>query len=621
MKKIIEISAMGLAIAALASSCAKEMNTVSSEETETLSITATLGEEQDGGKTVLNNGLANVCFISSDKLFVFGDNAGAIEGKQFSPNKATKNGRSASKVFECETWPAGATPLYAVATTDPAGNACTTGHITLNVSNVAQKLDWSKSYAAHTCTHVGKVEGSEVKQLKNVCALIGFTLSDKKNDIVSIKVTHSGSDASHFGGLVKVDCTADDPVPTVESYVTPTDEIMVTVADVFDNKTYESDNIPVNTQFYLSVLPGEYHDVKFTMVDSQGWVATRTFSRIKLARSTVSDLPTALNCDKDGNVLTFIDPSIVPMPDELTFHIGKDKWYFAENCDATEDPGDYTYKYVDGSGYAGDFTFTFGGGYALTKDSFNLTKNGSYVILPAIEGRTLKSVSIKIRNSSAKPFSVTTLSGENLGGCDAPKLSDDSYGVVEFSNIPGKTAPVASNTSYKIVAGQSGFYCLDICVVYVKNLPRPESITIGFAAKDGRLSGCRSAKGDSSEYTFKMDGYDFIAKSGDWYSISTTGNLYCAEPGYLQLPAFEGYKLVSAAAGINAAKGKSVSFTSDMDKTKIEGGGTQKAGSGEGLGDADWNFTGTTANTVYYLYQESSSTQFTKLSFVYQRVD
>lgn len=81
MKKIIEISAMSLAIAALASSCAKEMNTAASTgAVETLSITATLGEEQDAGKTVLYDKPTDVRFTSSDRLFVFGDNDGTIEG-------------------------------------------------------------------------------------------------------------------------------------------------------------------------------------------------------------------------------------------------------------------------------------------------------------------------------------------------------------------------------------------------------------------------------------------------------------------------------------------------------------------------------------------------------------
>ena len=303
------IFAIGLTIAALSSSCAKEINVLhQNEASEILCITATMGE--NNVKTVLNNNLSDVYFLPTDKLYVFGDNAGTIEGKMFSPNEATKIGRTSSKVFECKSWPVGATPLYAVATTVSADNSCTDdGHITLNVNNAVQKLDWSKSYASNTCTHVGKVKDGEVKNLKNVCALIGFTLSDLKADIISIRVTHDDTDAVHFGGLVTVDFSADNSVPTVESYVTPTDEIVVTLADEFDNKKPESVNIPVDTQFYLSVLPGEYHNVRFTLMDSMGRIATRTFSRIKVARSTALDIPTALNCDKDGKVLTFVDPS------------------------------------------------------------------------------------------------------------------------------------------------------------------------------------------------------------------------------------------------------------------------------------------------------------------------
>lgn len=628
MKKIIEISAMGLAIAALAASCAKEMNTVTPNgPTEKLSITATLGEEQDAGKTVLYDKPTDVRFTSSDRLFVFGDNAGPIEGKMFSPNKETLNGRTISKVFECESWPAGVAPIYAVSTTISTGNACTAdGHITLNVNNAIQKLDWSKSYASNTCTHVGKVEGSEVKQLKNVCALIGFTLSDQKDDIVSISVTHDETDAVHFGGLVTVDCSATDPVPTVESYVTPTDEILVTVADKFDNKTSESDNIPVNTQFYLSVLPGEYHNVKFTLVDSQGWVATRTFSRIKVARSTVSDLPTALNCDKDGNVLTFIDPTEIPMPDVLTFKLGKE-WNFIEKPKAAADQAEggdtYAYKYIDSvTGYQGQFTFVFGGGYIQYSDEFQSVDHSApdesrtYIDLPAIPGRILASVSITHRMSGSRSASILKSDSSTLKEMSIPANSTGVMDVVLLTE---------ENTSYKLCFGPTKIYCPDITVTYITPappVPMPETLTFD-------LVGNITKNNSTYHYIDSETGYthDFeFPITGECTTSSTVIKLTDAWSGnksYITIPAIEGRVLSKIVASIGNTSDKNFGIR-DLDGNLIAKVTCPKTATQNTPGpEVEYQFfangdTKTASNTQYYFTAENSSLNMTRIKLVYE---
>ena len=623
MKKIIEISAMSLAIAALASSCAKEMNTAASTgAVETLSITATLGEEQDGGKTVLYNNTAQVYFLSTDKLFVFGNNGGSIEGKQFSPNEATKNGRTISKVFECASWPAGVAPIYAVSTTISTGNACTAnGHITLNVNNAIQKLDWSKSYAAHTCTHVGKVEGSEVKQLKNVCALIGFTLSDQKNDIVSISVTHDNTDEVHFGGLVTVDCSADDPVPTVESYVTPTDKILVTVAEKFDNVKYESTNIPVGKQFYLSVLPGEYHNVKFTLVDSQGWVATRTFSRIKVARSTVLNLPTALNCDKDGNVLTFTDPKDLPMPDVLTFKLGKE-WNFIEKPKAAADQAEggdtYTYKYIDAvTGYQGQFPFVFGGGYVQASDEFQSVDHSdesrTYINLPAIPGRILASVSITHRMGSSRSASILKSDGLTLKNVTIPAKSTGVMDVVLLTE---------ENTSYKLCFGPTKIYCPDITVTYITPappVPMPETLTfdlVGNITKENSTYHyIDSETGYSNDFEFPITGNCTTTNTLIKFLDAWSGN-----KSYITIPAIEGRVLSKIVVKTGNADEKTFGLrttSGDLLVSKTDPG----TNSGQHETVIEFFDNGDikpTAGTSYYLTAESSSVNFTKLQLVFK---
>lgn len=626
MKKIIEISAMGLVIAALASSCAKEMNpSASTGAVETLSITATLGEEQDGGKTVLYNNTAQVYFLSTDKLFVFGNNGGSIEGKQFSPNEATKTGRTTSKVFECESWPAGVAPIYAVSTTISTGNACTAdGHITLNVNNAIQKLDWSKSYASNTCTHVGKVEGSEVKQLKNVCALIGFTLSDQKNDIVSISVTHDETDAAHFGGLVTVDCSATDPVPAVESYVTPTDEILVTVASKVDNVTLKNNYIPVGKQFYLSILPGEYHNVKFTMVDSQGWIATRTFSRIKVARSTVSDLPTALNCDKDGNVLTFSDPSLVPMPDVLTFKLGKE-WNFIEKAktDAEQaDGGDtYTYKYIDAvTGYQGQFPFVFGGGYIQYSDEFQSVDHSdesrTYINLPAIPGRILASVSITHRMGSSRSASILKEDGSTLKDVTIPTKSTGVMDVVLLTE---------ENTSYKLCFGPTKIFCPDITVTYITPappVPMPETLTFD-------LVGNITKNNSTYHYIDSESGYtnDFeFPITGECTTSSTLIKLTDAWSGnksYITIPAIEGRVLSKIVASIGNTSDKNFGIR-DLDGNLIAKVTCPKTATANTPGpEVEYQFfangdTKTAINTQYYFTAENSSLNMTRIKLVYE---
>lgn len=628
MKKIIEISAMSLAIAALASSCAKEMNTAASTgAVETLSITATLGEEQDAGKTVLYDKPTDVRFTSSDRLFVFGDNDGTIEGKMFSPNEATKNGRTTSKVFECESWPAGVAPIYAVSTTISTGNACTAdGHITLNVNNAIQKLDWSKSYASNTCTHVGKVEGSEVKQLKNVCALIGFTLSDKKNDIVSISVTHDNTDEVHFGGLVTVDCSADDPVPAVESYVTPTDEILVTVASKVDNVPLENNYIPVGKQFYLSILPGEYHNVKFTMVDSKGWVATRTFSRIKLSRSSVKDIPTDLNCDKDGNVLTFTDPKDLPMPDELVFKLGKE-WNFVESPKSTDEQAaegdEYTYDYVDAvTGYTGQFPFVFGGGYIQYSDEFQSVDHSApdesrtYIDLPAIPGRILASVSITHRMGSSRSASILKEDGSTLKDVTIPAKST---GVMDVELLTDE------NTSYRLCFGPTKIYCPDITVTYITPappVPMPETLTFD-------LVGNITKNNSTYHYIDSESGYtnDFeFPITGECTTSSTVIKLTDAWSGnksYITIPAIEGRVLSKIVASIGNTSDKNFGIR-DLDGNLIVKVTCPKTATANTPGpEVEYQFfangdTKTAINTQYYFTAENSSLNMTRIKLVYE---
>lgn len=653
MKRLIEISVLGALAVISAASCSKELgDNGKAVNNVPMSILATDETSSPDVRTLLdkeNDGQCGVVFTSSDKLFVFGEKEGDIQGVQFSTND---KGRKKSYAFTTKDWPEGYTPIYAITSTlKDAKQVCTSdGKITLQVNNEEQRYAWSGSYATNTTTHVGEVESSQTT-LKNVCGLINFCV---KNDDIT-KIVVSGNNGEVLGGWVTVDYSkmASDLTGFYTPEVDGVKKLNLSVAETLDNKEERVTNgcFPTDTSFFISILPGEYTaGLTFKLFNSKGESATRVVSGpLKINRSQIRKFNNPLDYD-----LVF---KAAEMPETLTFSMVKGAWPFVENIvpAANQQPeGDeYTYNYASEDGYAGQFKFRLHDNTSYSTSSSEFIKfvsNDGYIQFPAIPGRVLQSVTLQVRNADGKNFAISeTTTGRELADGLVPTTG---ITTTWYSDGAVKTKP---NTAYYFRSLQTSAMYTKIEAVYVKELTPtpivvPEEFTAvldfseawpfenAVTAKPSQAPASDSYDGETYDFKYsetatlkfqickgKVNEYVYTkpdATKGtvgclNFGRIGTTG-AYEDNEGFVKLPAVPGryLKEIKITADVNAH----TIYICKSNQKETSGDGVLTSFGTKALADgvASSGELDGEVNTPYYLFRNSSTAEkYVKIEVTY----
>lgn len=612
-----------------ATSCAKENINISEPSGNRLSINAACANT----KTILQNG-QEVYWTPDDIIRVF-DN----EGKDYEFTNSLES-PAASAEFTCENWPVGAIPKYATAFNPGYKAACTTAGVFTVRVGCEQLVSHASSFACKANASVGIVEGESgaytISEMKNVAGLIKITFTEN-NKIKSLSVQAIGGEP--LTGWINVDYAklvgGDNDYWTS----TPNKELLpkLTLKPSGDQKA--SDGSFVSGEYYLPVIPQTYaKGLRFVMTDTEGNVAIRTVGKASgftVERNSIKSFSAAVD---QGVSFT-----ATQSPDSLVFRLGGDAWNFttaplaAAKQDATNgDP--YTYDYYDfATGFSGtyDFKICKGSGdayaYNANDQAIEFKTNPSWILLPAIEDYTIKSLTLAHRNSATRKFSLieNALSTET-GGTEIIELTEiakeSTYRKTFYSDDEVK--PTENTPTYLRIRTASSFY-RNITIVYAKELPKkptpplePEivvgytdasKVTVGSADADGN----RAISIAGSDYKFTaMSG--FIAKKAGTPTIPYISDEN--NPGYIRFPAIEHYKLTAVHAEYTTAanSSKKASITSDTSGTIVAGGEAVAANK-----DKPSNFTlsETEANTSYYLRLHYKAIRVSVLQATYTLVE
>lgn len=370
----------------------------------------------------------NIRWTTEDKLRVFDDEG---VGSTFT----TQDGGKLEAEFTCDNW-IGGTPVFAVHSYPQSlfkdyvygGENAVTAYL-----SPSQSIVHKQSFSKYSILSVGTISESngsyEINGMKNVFGSIGFILSS--SGVKSVTLT--GNNSEVLAGWVDVDYNNGKPTWKVsEAGGKETSKSIVATVNKGGAVSDEDPSFVKETSYYINVLPQTFEKgLTLTIEKQNGAKAVREISsEIVLARNEARSFSKALDYE-----LPF---------DPLTIHFAMDVWPFEEkivskaNQDKTGLTGEtYTYKYEDGgeskscefviANPASEATNNY---YAFTAGSylkFMDPGTGSWIKLPAIEGRKLCSVKVTTSNASNKTVVINT---SNSGA--EPYLFKKSVG----NNVP-----------------------------------------------------------------------------------------------------------------------------------------------------------------------------------------
>lgn len=601
-----------------ATSCAKENINISEPSGNRLSINAACANT----KTILQNG-QDVYWTPDDIIRVFDS-----EGNNYEFTNSLES-PAASAEFTCEKWPVGAIPQYASAFNSGYKATCTiAGVFTVRVG-CEQLVSHASSFARKANASVGIVEGESgaytISEMKNVAGLIKITFTET-NKIKSLSVQAIGGEP--LTGWINVDYEKLTGGDNDFWTATPNKEVLpkLTLKPSGDQKA--ADGSFASGEYYLPVIPQTYaKGLRFVMTNTDGEVAVRTIGKTSgftVERNSIKSFSAAVD---QG-----VSFSATQSPDSLVFRLGGDAWNFttgplaADKQDPTNgDP--YTYDYYDfATGFSGayDFKICKGSGdayaYNANEQAIEFQTNPSWILLPAIEGYTIKSLTLAHRNSTPRNFSLieNALSTET-GGNEIIGLTEiakeSTYNKTFYSDDEVK--PSENTPTYLRIRTVKSYY-RNITVVYAKEISKKPAkpITINFNSSTIKgLPSTNAADGTA----FTISGYDFVAVDGGWkYS---GGALYNAgsESGKIQFPAIEKYRLASVYVANGNSGGKTYSIRDSSGKKPDEGtDGAQKKIDSNGY---TWEFKSAKENTSYFLWSHNINAKTTKLKLTYNPIE
>lgn len=249
----------------------------------------------------------------------------------------------------------------------------------------------------------------------------------------------------------------------------------------------------------------------------------------------------------------------------------------------------------------------------------------TYVVLPAISADETE-ISLEYNDETSHEFNVTVSDATSVSAA----AYDDAEGVTQCSWLTAKytegkvtynattNSTDAERSAYIIITAtnENGSRKAAILVRQQTNNANALTVTFDFSSNVDGWPVKSSASNDN--YTYNVDGTDYV--------FALTSKIYC-NSSYLMLnyttalglPAVENYKLTKVVGTLNGNGSPSlaskVSICSDTTGTVVTGGETQ-TWSVKG-GETTYNLSGTTANTVYYMYITNKNLQMTKLVLTY----
>lgn len=171
---------------------------------------------------------------------------------------------------------------------------------------------------------------------------------------------------------------------------------------------------------------------------------------------------------------------------------------------------------------------------------------------------------------------------------------------------------------HKVMKNYSKYICAFVLLLGMSANAWGKVLNFDFSSA---ITGWPTSEGSGANKTYTLEGTD--------YTFTLGNNVYCASTStynYLMLkyitslglPAISGYKLVcvrltTSSGGSTATK---VAVCSNTSGTTVTGGDTQTLD--EQGGTFDYYLSGTSANTMYYLYVTNKNCQLTNIKLIYE---
>ena len=145
-----------------------------------------------------------------------------------------------------------------------------------------------------------------------------------------------------------------------------------------------------------------------------------------------------------------------------------------------------------------------------------------------------------------------------------------------------------------------------------------KELSFGFTSNPGGWPTANSTTPTNYTYTVGGVDYSFSLKNVK----QNNGYLMVTQPGALGLPAISGYKLTKVVAKNSSGCSTSVivGISSSNTEAGYISGGEAKTFSTQSA-EYTYNLTGTSANTMYYIYVTKKNCQLVNLDLTYEKVD
>ncbi len=385
-----------------AAACSSE-NLTPEVEYETLSINVST---VDTRTYMAENNPGMVLWNEADYIFVFDEETGTRH----------KFEHKTGGVFTCDEWPSGAVPSYALFNRDDdyTDQKVEGGAVYASVP-ATQTVTNPGSFAQKANTTVGKVTGSAGAysvELKNICGLVKFTITD---EITKVKIEATGGEM--LAGWLNI--TETEGVFSWTSASDAHKSSAIELTTLLDSGT----NSYAGT-YYFCALPGLIENgikVTMTLADNTTSILSSP-NPMTVKRGEIVNLG-QLNFN-DGKPAT----KVINMPittSQWKLACGKNEsseeiWTASSSTTAKTGPDPYTIT-LGGEIYTTELYGGLSSGASQTYYSDNsryyMSGADSHILLPKIEGYEI--VQVDITAAATKKYQL------------AFKKNDDSWGTVE----------------------------------------------------------------------------------------------------------------------------------------------------------------------------------------------
>ena len=440
-------------------------------------------EEEDGGsKTILRSSL-NVNWVDADKIKVF-DDAG------YSLVFGTSQSDVRRAAFFCDGDWAGDAPVMAVHMEQTNISGCvpiTVGgkkKYKARISNVQDIVNYN-SYCKNASVSMGRVALSgdeyEIETMKNMFSLVQFDIKSPNIKSVTLEAKDNATGAAvPLAGWVELNYNEGMPtcLPSSDSPVFTTVTVRPKGVVALEGGTFTP-----ASHYLFSVIPQTPDDgitVYLTLENADGKQIRRTL------RQNTNGEAIKFVRNRKHVISTPLDHGVTGCYDQLVLEVDfSSAWPFDEACVArasqsrTGTSGEsYTFGYTDTDDV--DKTCTFEIGNAESEDSgqfyysrylgpgnclrFENVVNGSWIKVPAVPGRQLRTIELTCYNSTAKNFRLNSVPSTSSA------FGTTSFGGTNYTNLTNSytNGALDYDTAYYIVLSGNNVQLTHMTLTYEK---------------------------------------------------------------------------------------------------------------------------------------------------------